>query len=453
MELRIALPKGRLLPGAAEVIRRGGIHIEGYGDHSRSYRFCSSSFQFKVFRERDIPIQVAIGSYDLGICGRQWALELLSRYPKSSVVSLRSLNFGWEEICLVTCPGTEISSLEDLNGGKVRIATEYPYLAESLALKMRLQEFTIYPLWGNALVYPPENAEVALTSISENPHHLFALFSLARVEAVLIANKKSWQEKDLSPFTSLISPLREEVPTPVSQNPLHDTGEKLPSSAIRFALPDGHQAEPVFGLLSRAGIHKGEKLRGSFYFGLTFPKLWAKVIRPQDMPLQVAQGNFDLAVTGEDWLWEHKLRFPSSPVRKLLSFPIGRVNICAVISQEVKANNSASLRMIFPEFRVISEYVNIADWYARKHHLSPYRIIPTFGASESFLPEDGDLLIENVQTGATIRQQNLKVIDTLFPSSACLIANKESLNMKGKRISYLVDTLKQASKEYENSQG
>jgi len=451
--LRIALPKGRLLTGTAEVIRRGGIRIEGYDDHSRSYRFCSPPFQFKVFQERDIPIQVAIGSYDLGICGRQWALELLSRFPKSNLMSLRSLNFGWEEICLATCPGTGILSLEDLKERKIRIATEYPYLAESLALRMRLPEFTISPLWGNALVYPPENAEVALTSISENPCHLFGLFSLARAEAVLIANQKSWQEKDLSPFTSLISPLREEVPPPVPQNRIPDIGEKLPCDAIRFALPDGHQGEPTFELLSRAGIHKGGKLRGSFYFDLTFPALWAKVIRPQDMPLQVAQGNFDLAVTGEDWLWEHKLCFPSSPVRKLLSFPIGRVNICAVTSQDVKADNSASLRKTFPELRVISEYVNIADWYARRNHLSPYRIIPTFGASESFLPEDGDLLIENVQTGATIRKQNLKVIDSLFPSSACLIANEESLNMKGKRISHLVDTLSKASKDYENSQG
>jgi ATP phosphoribosyltransferase len=226
-----------------------------------------------------------------------------------------------------------------------------------------------------------------------------------------------------------------------------DIGEKLPSNSVRFALPDGHQGEPTFELLSRAGIHKGKKLRGSFYFGLTFPELWAKVIRPQDMPLQVAQENFDLAVTGEDWLWEHKLCFPSSPVRKLLSFPIGRVNICAVVSQEVTVNSQASLRGAFSEFRVISEYVNIADWYARRNHLSPYRVIPTFGASESFLPEDGDLLIENVQTGATIHKQNLKVIDTLFSSSACLIANEESLNMKGKRISHLVDTLKQASEQ------
>ena len=44
-----------------------------------------------------------------------------------------------------------------------------------------------------------------------------------------------------------------------------------------------------------------------------------KVIRPQDMPLQVANGNFDLAITGRDWLTEHLDQFPSSPVRRACS--------------------------------------------------------------------------------------------------------------------------------------
>jgi ATP phosphoribosyltransferase len=337
-----------------------------------------------------------------------------------------------------------ISSLEDLKERKIRIATEYPWLAESLALRLRLREFTVYPLWGSALVYPPENSEVVLTSVSKSTNHLFCLSSLIQAEAVLIANKKSWQEKDLSSFTSLISPLAEEVPGLVSQAPSTNVGEELPSGSIRLALPDGHQGEPTFELLDKVGIRKERELKGSFYFSLSFPGLWAKVIRPQDMPLQVAQGNFDLAVTGEDWFWEHKLQFPSSPARKLLSFPIGRVNICAIVSQEVTADSPDLLRRTFAHFRVVSEYVNIADWYTRRNHLSPYRIIPTFGASESFLPEDGDLLIENVQTGATIHKQNLKVIDTLLSSSACLIASEESLNMDGKRISHLVDVLRTA---------
>jgi ATP phosphoribosyltransferase len=95
---------------------------------------------------------------------------------------------------------------------------------------------------------------------------------------------------------------------------------------------------------------------------------------------------------------------------------------------------------------VASEYVNIADKYARDNHLGMYRIVPTWGATEAFLPEDADLLIENTQTGQTIARHNLKIIDTLFESTACFIGNTDSVSSSGKRerISAITETLQRA---------
>ena len=50
------------------------------------------------------------------------------------------------------------------------------------------------------------------------------------------------------------------------------------------------------------------------------------------MPLQVANGNFDLAITGRDWLRDHHFRFPSSPVEELLQLGFGKVRIVAVVT-------------------------------------------------------------------------------------------------------------------------
>jgi ATP phosphoribosyltransferase len=96
--------------------------------------------------------------------------------------------------------------------------------------------------------------------------------------------------------------------------------------------------------------------------------------------------------------------------------------------------------------RVASEYINIADKYARDNHLGPYRVIPTWGASEGFVPEDADLLIENTQTGRTITRHNLKIIDTLFESTACLIggANGKSDSIRGERIQSIIRMLQAA---------
>ncbi|MEE8414046.1 MAG: ATP phosphoribosyltransferase, partial [Dehalococcoidales bacterium] len=174
------------------------------------------------------------------------------------------------------------------------------------------------------------------------------------------------------------------------------------------------------------------------------------VIRPQDMPAQVATGNFDLAITGQDWLLEHLYQFPSSPVTELLDLKFARVRIVVVVSNDLPVNDIQGLRQIYSEasvpLRVASEYINIADKFARDNHLGRYRVIPTWGATEAFLPEDADLLIENTETGRTLARHNLKIIDTLFISTGCLVGNKESISdpVKTKKINSIIETLRAA---------
>jgi len=173
-----------------------------------------------------------------------------------------------------------------------------------------------------------------------------------------------------------------------------------------------------------------------------------KVIRPQDMPLQVANGNFDLAITGRDWLMEHLYQFPSSPVTEYLDLKSGKVKIVAVVSKDLPVTDVYGLKQLNNErllpFRVASEYVNIADKYARDNHVGMYRVVPTWGASEAFVPEDADLLIENTETGRTIARHNLKIIDTLFESTACLIGGKGRVlsPRKNERIKSIIETLR-----------
>jgi ATP phosphoribosyltransferase len=172
-----------------------------------------------------------------------------------------------------------------------------------------------------------------------------------------------------------------------------------------------------------------------------------KVIRPQDMPLQVANDNFDLAITGRDWFTEHKYQFPSSPVEELVDLKYGRVRLVAVISKNMPAENINEWQRICHQSRsvcrVASEYTNIADNYAREKRLGRYRIIPTWGATEAFLPEDADILIENTETGGTIARHNLKIIDTLFESTACLIGSQRKISdkIKQERVKCIIEAL------------
>jgi len=221
---------------------------------------------------------------------------------------------------------------------------------------------------------------------------------------------------------------------------------------IRLALPDGHQQLPALELLNKAGIQIDDypSAAGNRRPTTSLAGVMIKVIRPQDMPLQVANGNFDLAITGKDWLMEHLYRFPSSPVTELLDLKFGKVKVVAVVSNDLSVADVHSLRQLNAErlvpLGVASEYVNIADKYVRDNHLGMYRVVPTWGASEAFLPEDADLLIENTQTGRTLARHNLKIVDTLFESTACLIGNTESVSSssKGERIKSVTEALRTA---------
>ncbi len=465
--MRIALPKGHLLGETAELLRRAGWGLSGYNAGERLYRLKSRRFpslMARVFHEKDIPVQVAVGNYDLGICGLDWVEELLARYPSSALVKVGNLGCGAGKLYMATSRAQGVATAEELrsSSGLVRIASEYPNLAESFALSFRLRRFSVFPLWGAAEVYPPESAELVLIA-SENGEEL-AKYSLVPISnmlnfsAFLIANKTSWETKDLGEILDSIP--SEAVVSQVPSSPADvgpERADKYPPAGVtedtvRLALPDGHQQEPTVALLNRAGIQvddypseSGNRRPTSSLAGVVI-----KVIRPQDMPLQVANGNFDLAITGRDWLLEHLYQFLSSPVTELLDLKFGWVRIVAVVSKELTVDGADSLRRYSAErslsLRVASEYVNIADKYARDNHLGMYRVIPTWGASEAFLPEDADLLIENTQTGRTLARHGLKVIDTLFESTACLIGNTGSDYSSGKqeRMNSIIKALSRA---------
>jgi len=202
---------------------------------------------------------------------------------------------------------------------------------------------------------------------------------------------------------------------------------------IRLALPDGHQQKHVIGLLEKTGIalsgyDLGKPQRRP---GINLDGVEVTVIRPQDMPAQVALGNFDLALTGVDWLYDHLFRFPKSPVAGLLDLGIGRVRIVAVVTEDTPADDLAGIKRLAgegyfpaPFFRVASEYVNIADRFAMARRFSRYRVIPTYGATEALLPEDADMIIENTETGTTLKKNKLKIVDELFISVGCLIGKR-----------------------------
>jgi len=421
--IKISLPKGKLLPATSCLLDEIGFEFDNYTQETRNYRLQSltiPNLSGKIFQEKDIPIQVAIGNYDLGICGLDWIEELLTKYSASPIVKILNLGYGRGNIYLATSIYNGPLNVQELTEKNVswRIASEYPNLAEAIAIDFRVRRFKIFPLWGATEVYPPENAELVVLWARNNNElknkGLRALITLFPVNVYLIANKESWQNKNVSSIIANFSRCSDKQDRPwqkVRMKTGRSNNSIRPESnrdKIQLALPDGHQQLPTSEFLIKAGMNFRGYSKNQLDRRPTANLDWieVKVIRPQDMPLQVANGNFDLAITGKDWLLDHLYRFPSSPAKELVELGFGEVKIVAVVSQDLIVRNISELKEMvqsgkIPSIRVATEYINIADRYLHDNHVTKYRIIPTWGASEALLPDDADLLIDNTQTGKT----------------------------------------------------
>jgi ATP phosphoribosyltransferase len=433
--IRLALPTGELRAPVAAALDDAGIGIADFAAGSRALRFemLGGAGLARVFREKDIQVQVALGNYDLGICGLAHIEELTQRFPGHQVVRLRDLGFGASALWLA-CVGEHTDP-------SVRIVSEYANIAELVARRARLPRYRVFGVWGAAEAYPPEDADLALIAAPDaeavRSHGLRPLGEVLRTSVWLIANRESLAAKDLSAaLTPLLGASGAATEPPpglrvpeVDLRPRERTVERI---KLRVALPDGHAQPHTVAALNAAGIRAFgyEDKRVVRRPQIDVDGVEVKVIRPQDMPQQVAVGQFDLAITGRDRLFDHLVQFPSSPVEEVVDLRRSRYVLAAIV-KDVPAGDVAGAvaewRRDHPRraIRVASEYANIADHFARERHLGRYSVIPINGASEGFVPDDADILIEGIDTGASVRANNLTVLERFFESTNCVIANKQ----------------------------
>ena len=445
--IKLALPTGDLRSPAAEVLESLGLNVEGYGEGSRQYRLNVAGQEdvlVRVFRERDIPMQVALGNYDLGITGLAWIRELQARFPQRLLVPLADLKIGQSALFAATAGGASIGSFYP-----ARIATEYPNLAEAFARSARLPRYRVQAVHGAADAYPPEDADIVIVVAADEAalqetgiepvHHLLD------TSAWLVANAQSLAGKDM---TAVLSRMQEaavgtgngalRLPSPVRGNGARPAARE-PRTVLRLAIPDGHQQRHVYGALLKAGLTFEGYEEKTYVRRPRSPidGLEVKVIRPQDMPQLVALGEFDVAITGRDLLNEHLFQFPSSPVHEVVDLQVSQYNISCVVDGNLPAEDLAGAVEYWRSqgkrsLTVAAEFPATADHYARSRHFWRYQVIPIAGASEGFVPEDAEMLIEGTETGRTIAENNLKVIEHIDRSTTAFIARSDAV-LEGKR--------------------
>lgn len=223
---------------------------------------------------------------------------------------------------------------------------------------------------------------------------------------------------------------------------------------VKFAVPKGSIEEATFKMIEEAwqGNVSG---RGRIYrVKIADPEIEVKILRPQEIPTYIQEGFYDVGITGKDWIKE-----TNADIKVLLDLEYGKVKQVIAIPEFFNIKDLDELIASFAEnnktLRFSTEYLKSASQYLKSKAsykkyfgdsdpliITPWsrtgdnkkvEIFLSFGATEAKPPEDVDAVYDITETGTTLIQNNLKIIEEVMESTAVLIANKNALQDSAKR--------------------
>ncbi len=202
---------------------------------------------------------------------------------------------------------------------------------------------------------------------------------------------------------------------------------------LNIALPKGRLGDRVYARFAEAGfacpsiLEPGRRLifeneeTGVRYF-------WAK---PSDVAVYVERGAADIGVAGRDILLEY-----TPDLYELLDLGIGQCRMAVAAKNDFRDPTERTLRVATKFPHIASQYYASLSRDIEIIHLNgSIEIAPILGLS--------DVIVDIVETGTTLRENNLKVFAEILPISARLIANKASFKFKNEAIEKLLSSLLQ----------
>ncbi|MCU0259482.1 MAG: ATP phosphoribosyltransferase [Ilumatobacteraceae bacterium] len=192
---------------------------------------------------------------------------------------------------------------------------------------------------------------------------------------------------------------------------------------LRLVLPKGSLEAATLQLFEAADLPVVRSSSVDYRATIDDPRISeVRILRPQEIPLYVAEGLFDLGITGRDWVEETEsdvVSLGELRYSKATSNPI-RVVVAVAGDSEVR-----SVEQLGDGVRVTSEYPGIARrYFAAKGIRADVRL--SYGASEAKIPDIADCVVDITETGRALRAAGLRIIDTILTSWTEVVANPTS---------------------------
>ena len=197
---------------------------------------------------------------------------------------------------------------------------------------------------------------------------------------------------------------------------------------LNIALPKGRLGEKVYTMFEKAGfecpsIHEqGRKLI------FENPEVNVRYfwVKPSDVAIYVERGAADIGVAGKDILLEYE-----PEVYELMDLDIGKCRMAVAAMKDFRDDPQRTLRVATKFSNIAQQYYNSMGRDIDIIHLNgSIEIAPILGLS--------DVIVDIVETGTTLKENNLEVRETIVPISARLIANKASFKFKTAPIEKLL---------------
>ena len=193
---------------------------------------------------------------------------------------------------------------------------------------------------------------------------------------------------------------------------------------LKLVIPKGSLEEQTLRLFEAADLQVRRSTSRDYHGSIDDDRIErVSVLRPQEIPTYVAEGLFDLGITGQDWIAE-----TASDVEVLTSLSYAKTGtghgtrIVLAVPNEHPAHRASEM----PAGSSIStEFVRITESYFAELGID-VRVAWSYGATEAKVPEIVDAIVDVTETGSTLRAHGMKIIETLLTSDPVLVANRHA---------------------------
>jgi len=199
---------------------------------------------------------------------------------------------------------------------------------------------------------------------------------------------------------------------------------------LRLVLPKGSLEKATLDLFEQADLPVRRSSTVDYQATIDDPRIDSvRILRPQEIPMYVAEGLFDIGITGRDWVEETGSVVESLGELKYSKATNNPIQLVVAVAGDSPATRVEDL----PDgVRVQSEYPELTRRFFTDRGIDA-RVRLSYGATEAKIPDIADCVVEITETGRALRAAGLKVIDTIMLSYTEVIANPAAAEDPEKR--------------------